>query len=145
MKKFVRDVLEHKGYEIFAVEPDFTVYEALEILSDKNVGALLVLEEGEMAGIFSERDYARKIVLKGKTSMETPVREIMTPVRYTVEPADSVRSCMELMTAKRVRHLPVLEDGELIGVVSIGDVVKSVISDQEELIDQLQNYITGSY
>lgn len=145
MKKFVRDVLEDKGYEVFSIEPDRTVYEALESLADRNVGALLVLDGDEMAGIFSERDYARKIVLKGKTSMETRVREIMSPVQHTVQPGDSVRSCMELMTEKRVRHLPVLEEDELIGIISIGDVVKTVISEQEQHINHLQNYITGSY
>lgn len=142
--KFVSDILDDKGREVWSVAPDDSVYRALEVMADKNIGAVLVLDEEEkIAGILSERDYARKIVLKGKVSRETPVRQIATEVTYTVEPGDRVRHCMELMTDKRVRHLPVLEGGELVGLVSIGDVVKSVISRQEFKIQQLENYITG--
>jgi CBS domain-containing protein len=119
------------------------VYEALDLMAEKNVGALLVLEEGELVGIISERDYARGVVLKGKTAKDTPVREIMTERVVYVRLEQTVEECMALMTDKRIRHLPVLAEGQLIGVISIGDVVKDVIAEQEFIIQQLESYITG--
>ncbi len=142
--KTVRDLLRVKGNQVWSIGPDASVYEALSLMAEKDVGALLVLDgTGQLAGILSERDYARKIVLKGKTSRETPVREIMTERVVWVRPDQTIEECMALMTNKRVRHLPVLEAGRLIGVISIGDVVKDIISEQEFIIGQLENYITG--
>ncbi len=141
--KFVADLLNTKGAEVWSVEPVTTVYEALEIMAEKNVGALLVVDDTKLMGIFSERDYARRLALQGRRSRETPVSEIMTKVIATVTRAHSVKDCMEVMTNQRVRHLPVLEDDKLIGVVSIGDVVFSIMSDQDTMIHQLENYIQG--
>ena len=119
------------------------MYHALEVMAEKNVGSVLVIDDGALVGILSERDYSRKVILLDRGSKETSVAEIMTEDLVTVEPATSVTDAMELMTERRVRHLPVLEDGELVGLISIGDVVKAVIADQLELIDQLEAYITG--
>ena len=141
--QYVDDVLNDKGHDVYAVMPTTMVFEALEVMADKNVGALVVLEDDRLVGIFSERDYARGLALKGKRSRETPVREIMTEVVATVSRTHSVKDCMEVMTHQRVRHLPVVEDERLIGLVSIGDVVKSIMTDQEFMIHQLENYITG--
>jgi CBS domain-containing protein len=139
----VKELLRNKGYQVWSIGPDATVYEALTLMAERDVGALLVLEGGKLVGILSERDYARKIVLKGKTSRETPVREIMTENVVYVRPDQTIEECMALMTNKRIRHLPVMEEGRLLGVISIGDVVKEVISEQEFMIAQLENYITG--
>jgi CBS domain-containing protein len=139
----VRDLLRVKGNEVWFIAPDAPVYEALTLMAEKDVGALLVLDGGQLVGILSERDYARKIVLKGKTSRETAVREIMTDKVVWARPGQTIEECMALMTNKHIRHLPVLEEGRLIGVISIGDVVKSIISEQEFMIEQLENYITG--
>lgn len=141
--KTVTQLLRAKGHEILSVSPEVPVFEALQMMADKNVGALLVVEGGSLVGIFSERDYARKVILKGKTSKETPVREIMSSHVLYVRPHQTIEDCMALMTDKRVRHLPVLDDEKLVGVISIGDVVKAVIAEQEFVIEQLQNYITG--
>jgi len=141
--KTVRELLRNKGHQVYSIGPDASVYEALTLMAEKDVGALLVLDAGQLVGILSERDYARKIVLKGKTSRETPVREIMTERVVWVRPDQTIEDCMALMTNKRIRHLPVLEAGRLIGVISIGDVVKDIISEQEFIIGQLENYITG--
>jgi len=142
--KTVRELLRNKGYHVWSIGPDATVYEALTLMAEKDVGALLVLDNaGQLAGILSERDYARKIVLKGKTSRETPVREIMTEKVVWVRPDQTIEECMALMTNKHIRHLPVMEEGRLLGVISIGDVVKDIISEQEFVIAQLENYITG--
>ena len=141
--KSVRDILQVKGHGVWSIEPKATVYDALQLMADKDVGALLVLEGGRLAGIFSERDYARKIILKGKSSRETAVREIMTERVISVNPDQSVAECMALMTNHRVRHLPVLEGSDIVGVISIGDAVKSIITEQEFTIDQLEKYITG--
>jgi CBS domain-containing protein len=141
----VRDILQGKGNQVWSVTPETTVFDALVLMAEKNVGALLVLEGEKIAGIFSERDYARKIILKGKASKETFVKEIMTPEVTTVGPGQSVEECMGLMTQHRIRHLPVLEGGKLIGLVSIGDVVKAVISAKEFIIEQLETYITGRF
>ena len=140
----VRHVLETKGRNVWSVSPDATVYEALKVMADNNVGALVVLAGDQLKGVISERDYARKVILKGKFSRETPVSEIMSTDVVTVRPEQSIEECMALMTDKRIRHLPVLEGEKLVGVISIGDVVKAIISDKEFTIKQLENYITGS-
>jgi CBS domain-containing protein len=140
--KTVRDLLEAKGREVWSVSPDATVYEALSLMAEKGVGAVVVLEAGQLVGVLSERDYARQVVLKGKTSKDTAVRAIMTTRVVYVHPEQTIEECMALMTNKRIRHLPVLAAGELIGVVSIGDVVKAVISEKEFIIEQLETYIT---
>ena len=141
--KTVAQLLRTKGHQVLSVSPDIPVFEALEVMAEKNVGALLVLEGERLVGIFSERDYARKVILKGKASKETPVREIMSSHVLYIRPEQTIEDCMALMTGKRVRHLPVLEEQRVIGVISIGDVVKAVIAEQEFMIEQLQNYITG--
>ena len=141
--KTVRDLLKQKGRDVWSVAPDSTVYEALQLMADKNIGALLVIEAGRPVGIFSERDYARQVILKGKTSRDTPVRDIMTSKVVFVRPEQNIEECMALMTDKRFRHLPVLEEGKLAGLLSIGDVVKAVISERDFLIEQLANYISS--
>lgn len=138
----VRQLLERKGYAVWSVPPDSTVFEALEVMAKKDVGALLVMEGENLVGIMSERDYARKVILRGKFSRETSVREIMTSSVVSVEPGTSVEQCMALMTEHRIRHLPVIEDERVIGVISIGDVVKDVIEGLEFENEQLKNYIT---
>lgn len=132
-----------KGSEVWSVRPGTSVYEALEVMAAKNIGALVILDEDKLIGIISERDYARGLALKGKRSRETPVQEVMTRVVATVSPSHSMKDCMEVMTVERVRHLPVMDSGELVGLVSIGDVVKSIMSYQEAMIQQLEAYITG--
>ena len=124
--------------------PNSTVYDALKLMADKNVGAVLVMDAGRLVGILSERDYARKVILHGKSSKDTPIREIMTQRVVYVRPEQTAEECMALMTDKRVRHLPVLEDDQVVGVISIGDVVKSIISEQEFIIEQLERYISGT-
>ena len=141
--KTIRQFLEGKGHDVVSATPDTSVYEALELMAESNIGALLVLEADNLVGIFSERDYARKVVLKGKSSRGTVLGEIMSQEVACVRPAQTIQECMALMTDKHIRHLPVLEDEKLVGVISIGDVVKAVISEQEFLIGQLENYITG--
>ena len=140
----VRHILETKGREVWSVSVNATVYEALKVMAEKNVGALVVLEGDQLKGIISERDYARKVILKGKFSKETPVKEIMSMDVVTLRPNQSIEECMALMTEKRIRHLPVLENDKLAGIISIGDVVKAIISEQEFTIKQLENYITGT-
>jgi CBS domain-containing protein len=138
----VNRILESKGDKVWTIEAGETVLEALKLMSDRGIGAIVAVEKGAIVGIFSERDYARKVVLKGKASKDTPVREVMTTrVRY-VQPTNTVEECMALMTGKKIRHLPVLFEGKLVGLVSIGDVVKAMISEKEFIIDQLENYIT---
>jgi CBS domain-containing protein len=142
--KTVRQLLRTKGDEVLSVAPDTDVFEALQLMAEKNVGAVLVLDAERLIGIFSERDYARKVILKGKTSRETLVQEIMSSHVVYVRPEQTLDDCMALMTNKRIRHLPVLEENQrVVGVISIGDVVKDIISEQGFLIEQLQNYITG--
>lgn len=142
--KSVSQLLEEKDYDIWSVSPDSSIFDGLKLMAEKNIGALLVVDSGNLIGVFSERDYARKIALKGKTSHETSVREIMTKKVASVRPDQSIQECMELMTEKHIRHLPVLENEQLVGVISIGDVVKAVISEQAFIIEQLENYIAGS-
>lgn len=139
----VRDVLRKKGHGYWATMPEATAYSALELMSDKNVGAVLVMDGQRLVGIFSERDYARKVILMGRSSKTTLVRDLMTSPAITAGPDLSLHECMVLMTSNHVRHLPVMEGGAVIGVLSIGDVVASVIAVQEETIHQLEDYISG--
>jgi CBS domain-containing protein len=141
--KTVMHLLRTKGHGVLSVSPETPVFDALEVMAEKNVGALLVLEREVLVGIFTERDYARKVILKGKASKEIPVREIMSSHVLYVRPHQTIEDCMALMTDKRVRHLPVLDEERLVGVISIGDVVKAIIDEQEFMIEQLQNYIKG--
>jgi len=140
----VKQVLKEKGSEVWSIGPETSVYDALKMMNDRNVGALPVVERGKLAGVISERDYARKVIHKGKSSMQTPVIEIMTAKVVCVRPDQKMADCMALMTDKRVRHLPVLDDKEtLVGIISIGDVVKEIISEQKIFIQDLMNYIEG--
>lgn len=147
--KTVRDILTRKlSWEVWSIDPKATVLDALTVMGEKLVGALMVIDSaGEVVGIVSERDYARKVILKGRTSKETLVEEIMTPMSklYVVSPEATVQECMVVMTGKRIRHLPVFRDHKFQGMISIGDVVKSVIADQETVIEQLTDYISGKY
>ena len=146
--KTVRDILRAKKKDIWSVSPKSTVLDALKLMGQKEIGALMVIDDkGKVVGIISERDYARKVILKGKTSRETPVSEIMTPTNkmFSVKPETSVEECMVLITGKRIRHLPVFDNDKFVGVISIGDVVKSIIAEQELLIEHLSNYIAGKY
>ncbi len=139
--KTVQQVLDRKAHRLLAIAPDASVFDALALMAEHDIGSLVVLDGDRLAGIFSERDYARQIVLVGKNSRETPVRDIMTHKVLCVGPDQTVDQCMALMTGKRVRHLPVLDHKKVIGVISIGDVVKEVISDQQTMIEQLEQYI----
>ncbi len=142
--KTVKEILNSKGYEIWSIGPDDTVFRALELMAKKNIGALVVLEETKVLGILSERDYARKVILQGKRSKEISIREIMTSPVCFVRPEQDIQECMALMTDKHIRHLPVIENNRLLGIISIGDVVKAIIAEHEFTISQLENYITGS-
>ena len=137
----VKQLLDIKGRNILSISPNDSVYSAVERMSENNIGALLVIENGQLAGILSERDYARKVILKGKSSKNTLIREIMTPDVLCVSPETTVEECMALLTESRVRHLPVTDGGKLMGIVSIGDLVKQIISDKEFTIQQLEHYI----
>jgi CBS domain-containing protein len=139
----LRQLLQTKGGGIWSVTSASTVFDALRTMAEKNVGALLVIDEGRLVGIISERDYARKIALKGKSSKDTLVKEIMTEKVVYIRPDESIEECMALMTEKHFRHLPVIDNGTLIGVISIGDIVRTVISEQKFIIAQLENYISG--
>lgn len=138
-------VLRLKGRQVWSIAPTATVYDAIARMSEKSVGALLVLSDGRLDGIISERDYARKVILKDRSSKETAVREIMTDRVITASPADTVEECMRSMTEHRIRHLPVLDGGKVVGIVSIGDLVNWTITAHEETIGHLQGYIEGRY
>ena len=141
----IAQLLNAKGDQIWSVEPKATIFEALEIMSEKEIGALLVMEDGKLTGIFSERDYARKVILKGKSSKETQVGELMTKKVFYIDSQKTINDCMAMMTAKRIRHVPVIEDNQVMGIITIGDVVNQIISEQEVTINHLENYITGSH
>ena len=138
----VSDILKSKGSNVYSITSNLSVYDALKIMGEKNVGALLVIENDELLGIISERDYARKIILKGKTSHETLVGEIMTEKVISVEPDDNIETCMEFMSEKHIRHLPVVKDGKVTGIISITDVVTAIIASQKETISLLHDYIS---
>lgn len=138
----VRNIIQTKGNEVFSVQPNVTVYNALETMFEKNIGALLVLDNGKFVGIFTERDYARKLILKGKSSKETLIREIMTEHPITVTPDTTIEECMKIMTDKKIRHLPVMEGEKLVGLISVGDVVRFIIEEQKFIIESLEQYIT---
>ncbi|MCK9226563.1 MAG: CBS domain-containing protein [Syntrophorhabdaceae bacterium] len=143
-----QELLKNKSKDIWSVTPDNTVFDALALMGEKEIGALMVMDESKKVyGIISERDYARKVILKGKSSRDTKVAEIMTPLdkMFTVRPDTTVEDCMVLITAKRIRHVPVFDDDQFVGLISIGDVVKSIISEKDMLIEHLSNYIAGKY
>jgi CBS domain-containing protein len=139
----VRNILQKKGNAVYSVSPDSSVYDALEDLEEKNLGGLVVVENGKLIGVFTERDYARKVILKGRSSKETCVRDIMTSRPIFVNPDTTIDECMQLMTDKTIRHLPVLENEELVGILSIGDIVKYIIGEKDFIIENLEHYITG--
>lgn len=141
--KLVKQILKEKGYHFHSVGPETMVIDALKLMAEKEIGALLVLDGGKLVGIMSERDYARKVILKGKSSLGTPVREIMTAKVFFIRPAQTVEECMALMTDKHFRHLPVMDGDKVVGVISIGDLVKATIDEKDFMIKQLENYITG--
>ena len=143
MTKLVSDILDSKGHEVWAVKPDDTVFDSLQLMAEKEIGALLVMEGDRLVGIVTERDYARKVILEGKSSKTSSVAEVMTTRVLCVTPERTIDECMALMTDKRARHLPVLDHKRVIGIISIGDLVKTMISEQQVLIDQLQHYISG--
>lgn len=141
--KTVQQILNVKPLQVFSVTEDSSVLDALHLMMEKNISALLITEDQKLLGIFTERDYARKIILHGKSSAETSVKEVMTADPITVKPTDSIELCMEIMTEKHIRHLPVASEGTLLGMVSIGDVVKFIIADQKQTISQLESYISS--
>ncbi len=143
--KLVSQLLTAKGHDVWSIAPDTTVLNALQLMADKKIGALLVLDDDKLVGVFTERDYARKVILKGKSSNDTPVRDVMSLNIVCVVPDQTTEICMSLMTEKRVRHLPVVDGDKVLGVISIGDVVKAVIADREDVIEQLEQYITGTF
>ena len=141
----IKELLKKKSGDIWSISPQASVYQALELMAQKEVGALLVIENDKLVGIFSERDYARKIILKGKASKDTAVGELMTTSVYYVTPDNTLEEAMALMTSKHIRHLPIMNQGKLSGIVTLGDVVKKIISEQKLTIDELENYVTGGY
>ena len=141
--KRVKDILDVKGRDIWSIAPDVSVYDAMKLMADKEIGSLMVMEGTKLVGIISERDYARKVILQGRSSRTTQVREIMTSRVVYAQPNQNIEECMALVTEKRVRHLPVIDEGQLVGVISIGDLVKSIISEQKFIIEQLERYIRG--
>lgn len=141
--KTLRRVLEAKGHDVYSTAPDTMVFDALREMADRDVGALIVMEGGKVVGVFSERDYARKIILVGKSSRETPVCDVMTSRVVYARPDLTLEECLALMTDKRIRHLPVMNDDEIVGVVSIGDLVKGIIDEQRFIIGQLESYVSG--
>ena len=145
MAESIAALLQSKGRKIWSVAPEATVYDAIAVMAEKSVGALLVVADGKLVGIISERDYARKVMLHGRSSKETSVSEIMTREVHTATPESTIDECMRTITSHKVRHLPVLDNGELMGVISIGDLVKAIIAHQAETIDHLHAYIAGRY
>lgn len=141
----VRDILQNKKGPIWTTTPDSTVYEAIGLMGEKNIGAVVVVEDGEVIGVLSERDYSRKVVLQGRTSRDTKVGEILSRPAITVRRKDGIEKCMQLMTENRIRHLPVMDEGELVGMISMGDLVNWVMQTQRHTILQLQGYISGEY
>ncbi|MCH9030043.1 MAG: CBS domain-containing protein [Bacteroidetes bacterium] len=139
----IRQILTKKGNQVFSVTPETTVYDTLKLMADKNIGAVLVLDEGKLVGIMSERDYARKVILHGKFSKEIPVKEIMSANVICIDPDQTIKNTKAVMIQKRVRHLPVMEDDKLVGIISIGDVVNAVLEENTFMIDQLYTYIKG--
>ena len=139
----VKDILDEKGYEVQSIDPEATVYEALKKMAGKNIGALMVVKDGKVVGVFSERDYARKIILMGKSSKESKVGELLSERIFYVKPETTINECMQIMTDHRVRHLPVMDNDKLVGIVSIGDVVNKTIQGHKNTIQQLEDYILG--
>jgi CBS domain-containing protein len=143
--RLVREILQSKGHDVWSIRPEDLVFDAVKMLSERSVGALLVMEGEKMVGIITERDYARKVILAGKSSKQTQVKDIMTQRVLWVSPERTIEECMALMTDKKVRHLPVVENTQVVGIVSIGDLVKAIIAEQQVIIDQLQNYINPQW
>ena len=143
MTIYARQLLSDKSYELYSVAPDTMVFDAIKLMAEAKVGALLVLEDEQLVGIVSERDYARKVILESRSSRETPVRDVMTNVVLTVTPEQSIDECLVLMSKHHIRHLPVSENGKPIGMLSVMDVVRNIILEKEQIIDQLEHYITG--
>lgn len=141
MKK-VKNILQNKSTEIYSVPPTATVYSAIELMSQRNIGGVVIMEHGKLIGIFTERDYARKLILKGKSSRDTPIAELMTRSLITVTPESSIEEAMQFMSNKKIRHLPVMEGDTMVGIISIGDVVRFIIEEQKEIIEHLEHYIT---
>ena len=141
--KLVKHLLDRKGRQIISVRPEDTVLDAIRVMAEKNIGAVVVMQDDELRGIMSERDYARKVIVKGRASNETPVSDIMTSNVLTTSDSETVNNCMEMMTEKKIRHLPVVDDGRIVGMISIGDLVQAIIADQQEEIQQLESYISG--
>ncbi len=141
--KLVQHLLDNKGRDIISISPDASVLDAIKLMADKGIGALVVIDGGDLSGIVTERDYARKVIIKGRASDTTPVADIMTADVITASSQKTVNECMEVMTSNKCRHLPVVDDGELVGMISIGDLVQAIIADQQEEIEQLEHYISG--
>lgn len=141
--KLVKHLLDRKGRRIFAVKPDDSVLEAIRVMAEKNIGAVAVMQDDKLVGIMSERDYARKVIVKGRASDKTPVADIMTSEVLTASNSETVNNCLEVMTDRKIRHLPVVEEGNVVGMISIGDLVEAIIADQQEEIEQLEHYISG--
>lgn len=139
----VRQLLEEKGHVVWSIGPDESVYDAIKLMAEKGIGALIVVERAKPIGMLSERDYARKVILAGRFSKDTKIREIMTTQIFFADPQQSIQECMSIMTEKRVRHLPVMDGDQLIGIISIGDLVKAIIAEQQFVISQLEHYISG--
>lgn len=142
MKK-IRNILENKGHQVYSVTPETSVYDALQVMMERNISSLLIMENEILKGIFTERDYARKLVLMGRSSKDTPIGEIMTSNLFTITPSETIDHCMEMMSAHKIRHLPVIDNNRVTGMVSIGDVVKFIIEDQKRTIQQLESYIAS--
>ena len=141
--KTIEQILEAKGHDVWSIDPNGTVYDAINLMAKKEVGALLVMESGNPVGVISERDYARKVIIKGRSSQETLTKDIMTTAVIYTHPDQSIEECMSLMTEKRIRHLPVIDGEQLLGMISIGDLVKAIIAEQQGMIEQLEHYISG--